>query len=81
MICSRECNGSAALCDRPFDQITFAGAHNAQGSATNPNWLFPNQDQNVAALLRRLKVYRKRAAAHGFTLDSPAPTAKDARTP
>ena len=48
-----ECNGSAALCDRPFDQITFPGAHNAQGSATNPNWLFPNQDQNVAALLRR----------------------------
>jgi hypothetical protein len=48
-----ECNGSALLCDRPFDQITFAGAHNAQGSATNPNWLFPNQDQNVAALLRR----------------------------
>ena len=48
-----ECNGAAALCDRPFDQITFPGAHNAQGSATNPNWLFPNQDQNVAALLRR----------------------------
>ena len=48
-----ECNGSAELCDRPFDQITFPGAHNAQGSATNPSWLFPNQDQNVAVLLRR----------------------------
>jgi hypothetical protein len=48
-----ECNGAAALCDRPFDQITFPGAHNAQGSATNPSWLFPNQDQNVAGLLRR----------------------------
>ena len=46
-----ECNGAAPLCDRRFDQVTFAGAHNAMGSADNPHWLFPNQDANVAKLL------------------------------
>jgi hypothetical protein len=48
-----ECNGAAALCDKRLDQITLAGAHNAQGSADNPHWLFPNQDANISGLLRR----------------------------
>ena len=48
-----ECNGASALCDRRLDEITFPGAHNAMGSADNPSWMFPNQDQNVAGLLRR----------------------------
>lgn len=48
-----ECNGAAALCDRRLDQVTFAGAHNAMGSADNPHWLFPNQDVNVARLLQK----------------------------
>jgi hypothetical protein len=48
-----ECNGAAALCDRRLDEITFPGAHNAMGSATNPSWMFPNQDQSMDALLTR----------------------------
>jgi len=48
-----ECNGATALCDRRLDQVTLAGAHNAMGSADNPHWMFPNQDQNVARLLKR----------------------------
>ncbi|HTG85131.1 MAG TPA: hypothetical protein VL853_09980, partial [Gemmatimonadales bacterium] len=48
-----ECNGASVLCDRRLDEVVFAGAHNAMGSATNPSWMFPNQDQNVAGLLRR----------------------------
>jgi len=48
-----ECNGAAALCDRRLDQVTLAGAHNAMGSADDPHWMFPNQDQNVARLLQR----------------------------
>lgn len=48
-----ECNGAAALCDRRLDQVTLAGAHNAMGSADNPHWMFPNQDQNVARLLQK----------------------------
>lgn len=48
-----ECNGAVALCDRRLDQVTFAGAHNAMGSADNPHWMFPNQDANVARLLQR----------------------------
>jgi hypothetical protein len=46
-----ECNGAIALCDRTFDRITLAGAHNAMGSADNPQWLFPNQDANLPKLL------------------------------
>lgn len=47
------CNGSVALCERRLDDVTFAGAHNAMGSADNPHWMFPNQDAAVPALVRR----------------------------
>lgn len=47
------CNGAVELCSRPFNKIVFPGAHNAMGAATNPNWLFPNQDLDVAKLLDR----------------------------
>ncbi|HZR83571.1 MAG TPA: hypothetical protein VFD92_20925 [Candidatus Binatia bacterium] len=36
------CNGHAELCDRPFDQVAFAGAHNAMSNAED-GWLLPNQ--------------------------------------
>ncbi len=45
------CNGSVKLCDRQISRVVWAGAHNAMGSADNSNWLFPNQDQGVPALL------------------------------
>lgn len=47
-----ECNGSAALCDRPLDQVVFAGAHNAMSAADSPGWLFPNQEVGMAGQLR-----------------------------
>ena len=38
----RACNGSAALCERPLDQVSFAITHNAMASA-EADWWFPNQ--------------------------------------
>jgi hypothetical protein len=46
------CNGSAALCDRPLDQVVLAGAHNAMSAADYPGWMFPNQEAGMAAQLR-----------------------------
>jgi hypothetical protein len=41
------CNGSARLCNRPLDQIVFAGAHNAMSNAEVPGWLFPHQNHLI----------------------------------
>jgi hypothetical protein len=38
------CNGSPKLCNRPLNQIVFAGAHNAMSNAEIPGWLFPHQN-------------------------------------
>ncbi len=38
----RKCNGQKILCDRPFDQVVLAGAHNAMSSASL-GWKLPNQ--------------------------------------
>ena len=46
------CNGSPALCDRPLDEIVFAGTHNAMGAADVPGWMFPNQQAGIPAQLR-----------------------------
>jgi len=43
----RLCNGHAELCDRPFDQVAFAGAHNAM-SNSDQGWLLPNQVHDLA---------------------------------
>ena len=48
-----ECNGAVELCSRRFNKVTFAGAHNAMGAATNATWLFPNQDLDIPQLLDR----------------------------
>ncbi len=42
------CNGSEALCDRTLDQVAFASTHNAMSAATNPGWLFAQQDAGFA---------------------------------
>jgi Phosphatidylinositol-specific phospholipase C, X domain len=44
------CNGLAALCDRPLDEVTFPATHNAMSSAEE-GWLAPNQSH---ALPRQL---------------------------
>ena len=46
------CNGSAALCDRPLNQVAFAGAHNAMSAATSPGWLFAENDFGITAQLQ-----------------------------
>ena len=45
------CNGAAALCDRPLNEVTFAGAHNAMSAADVPGWMFPQHERGVAAQL------------------------------
>jgi hypothetical protein len=41
------CNGYAALCDRPLDQVAFASTHNSMASVTIPSWLFGQQDGTI----------------------------------
>jgi hypothetical protein len=46
------CNGSASLCDRPLDAVVFPSTHNSMSAATEPGWLFANQNDGVPAQLR-----------------------------
>ena len=39
------------LCDRPLDQVAFASTHNAMSAATNPDWLFAQQEEGFATQL------------------------------
>lgn len=40
------CNGSAALCDRPLNEVVFLTAHNAMSNADD-GWIPPNQDHPI----------------------------------
>lgn len=40
------CNGSPALCDRPFDQVSFATTHNGM-SNRDEGWVVPNQEHGI----------------------------------
>lgn len=40
------CNGSAALCDRPFDTVTLPGTHNSM-SNEDDGWSIPNQRHDL----------------------------------
>jgi len=55
------CNGSAALCARRVDEVTFAAAHNAMSSAAD-GWLRPNQAEGIPAQLD--------AGIRGFLIDT-----------
>ncbi len=46
------CNGSAALCDRRVDEVTFAAAHNAHSNTTSPDWMFPHHRAGIPQMLR-----------------------------
>lgn len=48
----RGCHGSLELCDRPLDDIVFAGTHNAMGAAEVANWMFPNHRVGIPSQLR-----------------------------
>jgi hypothetical protein len=43
----RTCDGFAALCARPLNQVALAATHNSMGSTTNPAFLFAQQDGTI----------------------------------
>ena len=43
----RACNGAEELCDRPLNEVVLPGTHNAMSAATNPGWLFPQQEKGI----------------------------------
>ena len=42
-----ECNGSAALCDQPFNEVALPATHNAMSGADVPDYLFANQEYGI----------------------------------
>lgn len=44
------CNGSASLCDRRYDQVAYATAHNAMSNADD-GWFVPNQQHSLGRAL------------------------------
>jgi hypothetical protein len=48
---SRQCNGSAVLCDRPLNQVVFAATHNSFAGADVPGFRFPEQDAGIPSQL------------------------------
>src|SRR5205823_934757 len=37
------CNGSAALCSRPPNEVIFPGTHNSFAASDRPGWYFASQ--------------------------------------
>ena len=48
----KTCNGFAALCDRPLNEVAFAATHNSMSSAHRRGWFFANQDGGIAEQLK-----------------------------
>jgi DnaJ like chaperone protein len=46
------CNGSAALCERRLDQVTFPATHNSFSASDEPGWYFANQRHGIERQLR-----------------------------
>lgn len=85
VLASGACNGSAALCDRPLDQVTFPGAHNAMSAADVPGWMFPQHERGIASQLTDgiraflIDVHYGRPAASAVVTDLDAETASRAK--
>jgi hypothetical protein len=45
------CNGAAALCDRPLDEVVFPGTHNSFAASEEPGWYFASQTYPVSRQL------------------------------
>ncbi|MBN2303089.1 MAG: hypothetical protein JXQ72_01345 [Anaerolineae bacterium] len=45
-----QCNGHAALCERPYNETVFAAAHNAM-SISSKGWIWPSHDLTLTAQL------------------------------
>ncbi len=41
------CNGYVELCDRPLNEVAFAGTHNSMSSATYHDWFFAQQEKGI----------------------------------
>ncbi|HZC52531.1 MAG TPA: hypothetical protein VE441_08550 [Mycobacterium sp.] len=48
---AQTCNGYAALCDRPFNDVAFPATHNAMAAADESSWLFAEQPDGIIAQL------------------------------
>jgi hypothetical protein len=44
------CNGHVELCDRAYDEVTYAATHNSM-TAADENWLFPEQPTDIIGQL------------------------------
>jgi hypothetical protein len=47
-----ECNGSAALCSRPINEVIFPGTHNSFAASDEPGWHFANQTYPISRQLK-----------------------------
>lgn len=47
-----ECNGYAALCGRPLNEVAFPATHNSMSAAASRGWYLAGQRGDVAAQLR-----------------------------
>ena len=47
----RSCNGDAAICDRPIDQVAFPSTHNSMSAADQEGWLFAQQERGIRSQL------------------------------
>jgi hypothetical protein len=45
------CNGHRELCDRRYDDVSYAATHNAMSAATNPRWFLPEQPDGLVSQL------------------------------
>ena len=46
------CNGSAALCSRPLNDVIFPGTHNSFAASTEPGWHFASQTYSIGRQLK-----------------------------
>ncbi len=46
------CNGSQSLCDRTLNDVAFPSTHNSMSAASNPGWLFAQQEKGFTDQLR-----------------------------
>jgi hypothetical protein len=83
----RLCNGHAELCDRPYDDGTYAGSHNAMASADRQyisamhDLTMGNQlDQGVRTLLTDAHYWERPETTQAF-LDSAPPVTAEAKRP
>ncbi len=69
------CNGSSALCDRPFNEVTLPGTHNSMSNA-ELDWTKPNQTYSMPNQLARgaramlIDTYYGRLAPNGKQIEN-----------